>query len=166
MRLPDGAQLGYCTNVHAGESASEVVDSLRRVAVRVREHLGVGSLGLGLYLSHRAASEVEPRKLRDELAGLGLYAFTFNGFPYGGFPGVPSTRSGWRRSSTRLRPRRSPSLRSRACRSGGESAGAPSTPTPPPAPSSAWPVSCAPGPSAAAGASASASRLSPAASSS
>src|SRR2546430_14760303 len=78
MRLPDGAQLGYCTNVHAGESASEVVDSLRRVAVRVREHLGVGSLGLGLYLSHRAASEVEPRKLRDELAGLGLYAFTFN----------------------------------------------------------------------------------------
>lgn len=85
MHLPGGAQLGYCTNVHAGESASEVVDSLRRVAVRVREHLGVGSLGLGLYLSHRAASEVEPRKLRDELAGLGLYAFTLNGFPYGGF---------------------------------------------------------------------------------
>src|SRR5438046_8919285 len=85
MRLPDGAQLGYCPNFHAGESAAEVVASLRRVAVRVREHLGVGSLGLGLYLSHRAASEVEPRKLRDELARLGLYAFTFNGFPYGGF---------------------------------------------------------------------------------
>src|SRR5437773_10731681 len=86
MRLPDGAQLGYCTNVHAGESASEVVDSLRRVAVRVREHLGVGSLGLGLYLSHRAAPEVEPRKLRAELAALGLYAFTFTGSPYRAFP--------------------------------------------------------------------------------
>jgi sugar phosphate isomerase/epimerase len=85
MRLPGGAHLGYCTNVHAGESAAEVVDSLRRVAVSVRERLGVTSLGLGLYLSHRAASEVDPGKLRDELAGLGLYAFTFNGFPYGGF---------------------------------------------------------------------------------
>jgi sugar phosphate isomerase/epimerase len=85
MRLPGGDHLGYCTNVHAAESAVEVVDSLRRVAVGVRERLGVPALGLGLYLSHRAASEVDPRKLGDELASLGLYAFTFNGFPYGGF---------------------------------------------------------------------------------
>src|SRR2546425_2664366 len=85
MRLPGGRHLGYCTNVHAGESAAEVMDSLRRVAAPVRQRLGVESLGIGLYLSHRAAGEVDPARLRDQLAGLGLYAFTFNGFPYGGF---------------------------------------------------------------------------------
>src|SRR2546426_9995133 len=85
MRLPGGRHLGYCTNVHAGESAAEVMDSLRRVAAPVRQRLGVESLGIGLYLSHRAAGEVDPARLRDELAGLGLYTFTFNGFPYGGF---------------------------------------------------------------------------------
>jgi sugar phosphate isomerase/epimerase len=85
MRLPGGRQLGYCTNVHAGESAAEVMDSLRRVAAPVRERLGIPALGLGLYLSHRAAGEVDPQRLGDELGALGLYAFTFNGFPYGGF---------------------------------------------------------------------------------
>src|SRR5213594_4014952 len=173
MRLPDGAQLGYCTNVHAGESASEVVDSLRRVAVRVREHLGVGSLGLGLYLSHRAASEVEPRKLRDELAGLGLYAFTFNGFPYGGFHAERVKEAVYRPDWTD--PRRAehtlrlatildaiapaevaePTISSLPL--GGRIGWSAEHTDAPPAPSSAWPVSCAPGPSAAAGASASAS---------
>jgi sugar phosphate isomerase/epimerase len=85
MRLPGNAHLGYCTNAHAAETAAEVVDTLRRVAAGVRERLDVSALGLGLYLSHRAASETDAGKLRDELARLGLYAFTFNGFPYGGF---------------------------------------------------------------------------------
>src|SRR3989442_15392308 len=85
MRLPGGRPLGYCPNVHAGESAAEVMGSLRRVAAAVRQRLGVESLGIGLFLSHRAAGEVDPARLRDQLAGLGLYAFTFNGFPYGGF---------------------------------------------------------------------------------
>jgi sugar phosphate isomerase/epimerase len=85
MRLSGGAHLGYCTNAHAAETAAEVVDTLRRVAAGVRQRLDVPALGLGLYLSHRAASETDAGKLRDELAGLGLYAFTFNGFPYGGF---------------------------------------------------------------------------------
>jgi sugar phosphate isomerase/epimerase len=85
MRLAGSTHLGYCTNAHAAETAAEVVDTLRRVAAAVRERLDVSALGLGLYLSHRAASETEAGKLRDELARLGLYAFTFNGFPYGGF---------------------------------------------------------------------------------
>jgi len=85
MRLAGGAHLGYCTNAHAAETGAEVVDTLRRVAAGVRERLDVPALGLGLYLSHRAVSETDAGKLRDELARLGLYAFTFNGFPYGGF---------------------------------------------------------------------------------
>jgi sugar phosphate isomerase/epimerase len=85
MRLAGGAHLGYCTNVHPAETAAEVVDTLRRVAGGVRERLDVPALGLGLYLSHRAASETDAAKLRDELDRLGLYVFTFNGFPYGGF---------------------------------------------------------------------------------
>jgi hypothetical protein len=85
MRLSSSTHLGYCTNAHAAETAAEVVDTLRRVAAAVRERLDVSALGLGLYLSHRAAAETDAGKLRDELARLGLYAFTFNGFPYGGF---------------------------------------------------------------------------------
>jgi sugar phosphate isomerase/epimerase len=88
MRLSGGAHLGYCTNAHSAETAAEVVDTLRRVAAGVRQRLDVPALGLGLYLSHRAASETDAGKLRDELARLGLYAFTFNGFPYGGFHAV------------------------------------------------------------------------------
>jgi sugar phosphate isomerase/epimerase len=85
MRLTGGAHLGYCTNVHPAETGAEVEDTLRRVAGGVRERLEVPALGLGLYLSHRAASETDAAKLRDVLARLGLYVFTFNGFPYGGF---------------------------------------------------------------------------------
>jgi sugar phosphate isomerase/epimerase len=88
MRLPGDVHLGYCTNVHPADSAAEVEASLRRVAVRVRERLGAERLGLGLYLSRRAAAETDPGALRAVLDSLGLYAFTLNGFPYGDFHAV------------------------------------------------------------------------------
>jgi sugar phosphate isomerase/epimerase len=87
MRLRGGIHLGYCTNVHPADTAADVIASLERVAASVRERLGVTALGLGLYLSRRAAAEVDPQRLRDRLAALGLYAFTLNGFPYGDFHG-------------------------------------------------------------------------------
>ena len=85
MILPGGAHLGYCTNVHPSESLAELEAALRGVAAQVREELDAETLGLGLYLSAAAAREAEPARLADLLSELGLYAFTLNGFPYGGF---------------------------------------------------------------------------------
>ena len=87
MRLPGGVHLGYCTNVHAADTARDVMASLAGVAARVRSLLALDTLGVGLYLSRRAAAEVDPPALRDFLAAHGLYVFTLNGFPYGDFHG-------------------------------------------------------------------------------
>ena len=84
MLLPGGAHLGYCTNVHPSESLDEVHAALD-LAGRVRASLGVDELGLGIYLSAAATRAADPAALAERLAGLGLYAFTLNGFPYGGF---------------------------------------------------------------------------------
>jgi sugar phosphate isomerase/epimerase len=84
VRLSGGIQLGYCTNVSPGESLADVERSLQ-LAAKVRARLAVESLGLGLYLSHRAALEVDPGRLRGQLESLGLHCFTLNGFPFGGF---------------------------------------------------------------------------------
>jgi sugar phosphate isomerase/epimerase len=89
--LPD-LHLGYCTNIHAGESWDEVftaVDThVRAVKARVSPD---APLGVGLRLSARAARRLgEPgavESFRDYLAANGLYVFTVNGFPYGAFSG-------------------------------------------------------------------------------
>jgi sugar phosphate isomerase/epimerase len=77
--------LGYCTNVVPGESLADVERAVAGIAAGVRERLGAPALGLGLYLGHRAAGQVEAGALRDMLDARGLYCFTLNGFPYGGF---------------------------------------------------------------------------------
>src|SRR6185503_16756135 len=73
-------------NVHATETLAEVRAALPTVAA-VRARLGVDRLGIGLYLSAAAARELEasPGPFVEELAGRGLYVFTLNGFPFGGF---------------------------------------------------------------------------------
>ncbi|MBA4027975.1 MAG: hypothetical protein C0475_02325 [Planctomyces sp.] len=87
--LGPGTVLGYCTNVHAGATLAGVLDALARVAPRLRT-AGDAPVGVGLWLSARAAAELEhapdgPARLRDRLAQLGLFTFTFNGFPYSDF---------------------------------------------------------------------------------
>ncbi|WP_214323504.1 metabolite traffic protein EboE [Nonomuraea sediminis] len=79
--------LAYCTNVHPAEDLAGVVAQFDRYAVPVRERLGAGLLGLGLWLAAPAAAEVRahPERLRAELAGRGLEVVTLNGFPYDGF---------------------------------------------------------------------------------
>ncbi|MEH0845452.1 hypothetical protein V6U81_23970, partial [Micromonospora sp. CPCC 205711] len=60
MRLThaDGStvHLGYCTNVHPAEDLTGVLAQLDTHAVPVREALGVGRLGLGLWLAAPAAA--------------------------------------------------------------------------------------------------------------
>ena len=83
-------RLGYCTNVHAGESLAETTANLRRHATAVRAlYCPQGPLGVGLWLSARAARALQgpegPPALAATLNEHGLEVFTINGFPYGDF---------------------------------------------------------------------------------
>lgn len=88
--LGTGTILGYCTNVHGGETFGEVTDNLRRYTCALKNRVCPGEMmGVGLWLSARAASEIlegdRVEGFREELGELGLLPFTLNGFPYGDF---------------------------------------------------------------------------------
>lgn len=89
--LADGrsTELGYCYNVLPGETVDALIDQVRRICGPVRAQLGVDRLGVGLWIARGAATELRDvrvcRALRAALEAEGLYCFTLNGFPYGGF---------------------------------------------------------------------------------
>jgi len=92
MRLgtPGRPHLGYCTNIHPGESLAEVRQNLARYVVEVKRLvLPDGPFGVGLRLSARAARELLAPGALPELGAFlaehGMYVFTINGFPYGEF---------------------------------------------------------------------------------
>jgi sugar phosphate isomerase/epimerase len=91
FRHPDGTlvHLAYCTNVHPAEDLDGVLDQLARYAEPVRERLGAGTLGLGLWLAadvaRALADETALTRLRGELTIRGLEVVTLNGFPYRAF---------------------------------------------------------------------------------
>src|SRR4029079_10651846 len=84
--------LGYCTNIHAGETWDETfanVDThVRAVKARVAPDR---PFGVGLRLSAAAARGLADAAgldaFRHYLQAHGLYVFTINGFPYGAFSG-------------------------------------------------------------------------------
>ena len=94
---PDGAgspHLTYCTNIHPGESWSQVRENFDRFVLPIRDELEPGGrFGVGLRLSAEAARELaQPDRLSEFRAYLSehdLYVFTINGFPYGPFHGQP-----------------------------------------------------------------------------
>src|SRR5262249_26410399 len=82
----------YCTNIHPGESLSEVRSAMKGHVVNVKRALSPEQpFGVGLRLSARAASELAHAGAREAFGELlrqhGLYVFTVNGFPYGPFHG-------------------------------------------------------------------------------
>jgi hypothetical protein len=82
--------LGYCTNVHAGEDLDRYLASLRKYAVGVKSKMpGDEPLAIGLWLSARTARQILTENRLAEFRGFlesnGLRAFTMNGFPYGNF---------------------------------------------------------------------------------
>lgn len=82
------AFLGYCANVHPGESLADVLHAVRTLASQVRAQLATGELSLGLWLSRRSADELAARgcgELQRALAEAGIFVVTLNGFPYGNF---------------------------------------------------------------------------------
>ena len=93
MLLNHGIHLGYCTNIHRGESWEETWRGLREHTLRVRERVAAGrSYGIGLRLSAIAARELaQPGPLaafQRWLEDHDCYVFTINGFPYGAFHGT------------------------------------------------------------------------------
>ncbi|RZQ64141.1 metabolite traffic protein EboE [Amycolatopsis suaedae] len=82
--------ISYCTNVHPAEDLPGILAQLDAYAVPVRERLGAGRLGVGLWLAAPVARGLaEDRtaraRLRTELDARGLAVYTLNAFPYGGF---------------------------------------------------------------------------------
>jgi len=76
--------IGYCTNVHAGETLDEVVTNIRTYCAAVQQEVGE-SIELGLWLSNNAVFNGDPAKLKDCLLEHNLTVGSFNGFPFGDF---------------------------------------------------------------------------------
>lgn len=93
MRLQHQIHLGYCTNIHRGETWEETWRGLKDHTLRVKDRVSGGQpYGIGLRLSRQAAEELSaPGQLdafRAWLDANGCYVFTINGFPYGAFHGT------------------------------------------------------------------------------
>lgn len=95
LQHADGSDvhLTYCSNIHAGESLTEIMDNIVRHIPLIRENLKIDKpFGLGLRLSARAAQDLTTRGAMEEmlqiLAQQNCYVFSINGFPYGPFHGT------------------------------------------------------------------------------
>lgn len=93
MLLEHGIHLGYCTNIHRGETWEETWQGLKDHTLRVKARVSPNKpYGIGLRLSALAAQELNaPGKITEFRAWLeanDCYVFTINGFPYGAFHGT------------------------------------------------------------------------------
>ncbi|MGQ7848408.1 metabolite traffic protein EboE [Granulosicoccus sp. 3-233] len=87
------SHLGYCSNIHAGESWQAVRENLQRYIPGIRDALVPGeAFGIGLRLSAAAVDDLDRtdalHEFRQFLDQNNLYVFTINGFPYGPFHGT------------------------------------------------------------------------------
>jgi sugar phosphate isomerase/epimerase len=85
--------LGYCTNIHAGETWADHFAALQDAIPTLKQRLSPDApFGIGLRLSDIASQELEkPENLvafQHWLADQDCYVFTMNGFPFGGFHDV------------------------------------------------------------------------------
>jgi len=90
IQLPTGRPgfLGYCANVHPGESLADVLHAVRHFGSGVRAALAAPELSLGLWLSRRSLDELQAggvTELARSLQDADVCVVTLNGFPYGNF---------------------------------------------------------------------------------
>ena len=90
MRLDNALHLTYCSNIHPGETWSEVRHNLENYLPVLKQRLSPQApFGIGLRLSDLASQELlsqnHLKTFQTWLAEQDLYVFTMNGFPYGGF---------------------------------------------------------------------------------
>ncbi len=87
-------RLGYCTNVHPGETLERIAEDLVRHAVPLKARAFADRpMGIGLWLAAAPAAELaRDAKRRAEfnafLRAHGLFVFTLNAFPFGRFHGA------------------------------------------------------------------------------
>lgn len=86
----DQLHLTYCTNIHPGETWSEVEHNVKQYITQLKTRLSPDqSFGIGLRLADVAARELlngdNLARFHSWLQEQDLYVFTLNGFPYGGF---------------------------------------------------------------------------------
>ena len=92
---PDSnVHLTYCSNIHPGETWTEVRAQIGAYLPKVKSQLSPDRpFGVGLRLSAVAAESLSNPAAMEEfktfLADEDLYVFTINGFPYGEFHGRP-----------------------------------------------------------------------------
>ena len=94
LKSDSGAHLTYCSNIHPGETWTDVRAQIGAHLPRVKSELSPDQpFGIGLRLSALAAESLSDRgtmaEFRKFLEAEGLYVFTVNGFPYGEFHGKP-----------------------------------------------------------------------------
>lgn len=92
LALPGQPHLTYCTNIHHGETWSEIDAALQRHLPAIKQQISPHArMGVGLRLSALAARELaEPSACASFSRFLetgGFYVFTINAFPYGNFHG-------------------------------------------------------------------------------
>lgn len=90
MNYPVFGHLGYCTNIHPGETWADHFAALQQAIPELKQRLSPDApFGIGLRLANIASEELElPENLitfQHWLANNGCYVFTMNGFPFGGF---------------------------------------------------------------------------------
>ncbi|MEZ0541188.1 metabolite traffic protein EboE [Fibrella arboris] len=82
--------LGYCTNIHPGETWNDHFQHLREQVPAIKAAVSpTDPLPLGLRLANQASIDLmtDPNleALQSWLSEAGCYVYTMNGFPYGGF---------------------------------------------------------------------------------
>ena len=94
ISLPERTvHLTYCTNVHPSEDLVQILGALRGTVLALKQRLcPKAEFGLGLYLPAAVVQEFSENEYRRwEFDGFfkesGLYVFTLNCFPFGGFHG-------------------------------------------------------------------------------
>ncbi len=92
MNIGQGYHLSYCTNIHPGETWAEVFESLQTYVLPIKAQLSPDKpFGIGLRLSDQASRDILTQNyltsFKTWLQQNGLYVFTMNGFPFGGFHG-------------------------------------------------------------------------------
>ncbi len=91
--IADIPAITYCTNIHPGESWTEILKNVRRHAPIVKQQVSPNTpFPIGLRVSGRAAREVTDKDAEDFHAWCraeGFYVASVNGFPYGTFHMTP-----------------------------------------------------------------------------
>ena len=81
--------IGYCSNVHPGESLAQIEAMLHDSVRAVAAARGLDQMAAGLWLSHTAVEALADASARErfraKLAADGVRLITLNAFPYGDF---------------------------------------------------------------------------------